>query len=337
MPAAKDMRLTNSTNELPPPPPQENFNGGGEQYRSTVKNAGMFYVIRQLIDKLAVDTDWLDTLPEGAEKWDTARVFRSGFNPNYLRNAKDDYRVTVDEMYLSLDTSGSVLRYAQEIAAMAAGAVGLVRLFHGTEGKPQIEIMRKSPLKYPGQYFPEWDLGYNARLVRNPDLSSAQVQGAARRAGGVHYDSYSDEFSNFIQAWMNEQEAAFPSLRGYWTAEFFEPHVAWMLHKYRPSPGTRLLFWGDTESVGIANPWLLKQMMRPYRFVWMTPYNPVAHERHVEYQGGKEEMERHFAENKWYHHDHFEYLKLEYVGLPVLHNVNSALGVRQSLQRLQTL
>lgn len=332
--AAKDQRMTGVENT---PPESSNISGGGMQYRSLAKNAGLFWAIRDLINKLAVDTDWLDTIPEGADKWDTGRVFRSGFNANYLRNAKDDYRVTVDEMYLSLDTSGSVRMYADEIAAMAAGAVGTVRLFHGTEGKPQIEIMRKNALKFPGQAFPEWDEGRNARLVRNPELAATEVTGDARHAGGSHYSQYSAEFNAFIAAWMKEQEANFPTLPSYWNHEYFEPYLAWLLYRYRPTPGTRLLFWGDTHGVYFANPYLLKQMVRNYRFVWMTPFSPREVEGWTKEMGGKEQLEEYFQHDKWWKVDRAEFLKLEYVGLPVLHNVNSAASVRQSLRRIQTL
>lgn len=328
------MRLTGVTNERPT---ASSNNGGGEQYRSLTKNAGLFWAIRDLINKLAVDTDWLDTIPEGVDKWDTGRVFRSGFNASYLRNAKDDYRVTVDEMFLSLDTSGSVREYADEIAAMAAGAVGLVRLFHGTEGKPQIEILRKNALKFPGQAFPEWDEGRNARLVRNPELDPEKVDGAARRAGGRHYSDYSPEFTSFYQAWYEEQCAHYPDLRAYLGGEHFEVYLAWLLYRYRPAPGTRLLFWGDTHGVAFANPYLIKQMVRPYRFVWMTPFTFEEREQWIQENGGQEVLDRQFGRGEWWRVDHAEFVKLEYAGLPVLHGVNSASSVRQSLRRIQTL
>ena len=332
---AADPRMTDVTNKLDEDDKQDLHNGGGIQYRSEVKNAGMFYAIRYIIQRLAVDVDWLETTPEGRDTWNLGRIFRSGYNPNYLRNAQDDRRVTVDEMYLSLDTSGSVLSYAEEIAAMAAGAVGLVRLFHGTEGKPQIEIRRKSPLAYPGQAFPEWDEGRDARLVRNLSLPSEDINGRAKAAGGRNYGRYSVESQRFLAAWMAEQENHFPSLRGNWTEENFEPYIAWWLHVYRPAPGTRLLFWGDTQGSGIANPWLLKQMMRNYRFVWMTPYTQKQLDYYLHYFDGEENLRREFARNNFGYA--VECFGLEYVGLPVLHNVSSASSVRQALRRIQTL
>ena len=332
-----DPCMTEVTNKLDEAPPVEReHSGGGVQYRSETKNAGMFYAIRYIIQRLAVDVDWLATTPEGRDTWNLGRIFRSGYNPNYLRNAQDDRLVTVDEMFLSLDTSGSVLAYAEEIAAMAAGAVGLVRLFHGTEGKPQIEIRRKSPLAYPGQAFPEWDEGRDARLVRNPGLPSEDINGRAKAAGGRHYSQYSPESERFLTAWMREQEAHYPQLVGNWHSENFEAYLAWWLHVYRPAPGTRLLFWGDTQSVGFANPWLLKQMVRNYRFVWMTPYTPDNIAHYLRYYDGEASMRRQFAQGNFNNYS-CEFFGLEYVGLPVLHGVNSASSVRQALRRIQTL
>lgn len=335
-PKNPDPRMTEVKNELDEAPPvEQEHGGGGVQYRSDVKNAGMFYAIRYIINRLAVDTNWLETTPEGRDTWNLGRVFRSGYNPNYLRNAQDDRLVTVDKMFLSLDTSGSVLAYAEEIAAMAAGAVGLVQLFHGTEGKPQIEIRRQSPLAYPGQAFPEWDEGRDARLVRNLSLSSDDINGRAKAAGGRNYDKYSPECHQFLDAWMAQTEAQHPELRGKMHIENFEAYLAWWLHVYRPAPGTRLLFWGDTQSVGFISPWLLKQMVRNYRFVWMTPYTPETIAHYLRYYDGEESMRRSFAAG--YFGYTTEFFGLEYVGLPVLHGVNSASSVRQALRRIATL
>lgn len=286
--------------------------GGGAQFLGQQRDKAVFYAVRELWEKLAIDYDHAQPIDEGSEKWSVPRIFKSRFNVNYVRHAKLDFARTVDDIYLVLDTSGSVHKFTKEIAAMAAASAGIVHLYHGTEARPQFAVRKATPLRFPGDRFPEWE---------NKETESLFADRAAWEAFAQRFD---------------EQH-------GVWNS--FETQLAWWLRLEKPAPGSRLIFWGDTQGVGFLKPRVLRALVRPYKFCWLLPY-PREHtvaEHYVRAQMRHQGLSHSREEWVAWAVDHpdatggVEYPKLEGVGLPVLFDISDGQGIRRMLQRLQTI
>lgn len=301
--------------------------GGGKQILARTKDQPMFYAMRDVWNKLAVDTDFAHKLPEGSERWNLHRVFKSHYNVSLLRNAKEDYGVTVEDIYFSLDTSGSVRAMADRIAAMAAASVGVVHLFHGTEGRPEYKILRKEPLKFPEQSFPEWDnkdTGLNSLKFKDPSSSEMKP-----------------EFEAFRKRFEEKWRPLYPHVGKSWGYGnmSFELDVAWMLETERPAPGSLLAFWGDTQGLGLYNTDLLKAIIRPYRFVWMYCYS---RQRMQDYLHGfdlndEPSLRKHLKAYTGSAFSQAEVVKFLLAGLPVIFDVNGGESLRVAMRQLEVL
>lgn len=283
--------------------------GGGDQFYGDHSQESIFTSIRRLLTKLAEEMDYSQVVDNGSHRWDPKQLLIGKWNPQRIPEAKKDYATRIDHIYLSLDTSGSVSAYTREIASMAAGAAGLVHLFTGTEGKPTNRVNRKTPLASPHSPFPEWR--DQERLYGN--------------------SKYQERRQRFTERFFEEWKDLYPTLSG----GCFEYWLAWMLELEKPKPGSRLIFWGDTEGVEFHAPRLLAHLVRKYRFAWLLSEGPED-DAHLTY---------------WYHNklddpdyilahaDDFtrkEYHKLRLVGLPVIFNVTNAQGIQRAMQELQT-
>lgn len=292
------------------PPPKRStkpHSGGGEQFYSDHKQESIFLSIRRLLSKLAEHRDYSQTLETGLDRWDARQLLTARWNPTRLPTAKRDYATRIDDIYLSLDTSGSVNHLTSEIASMAAGAAGVVHLYTGTEGRPEMWVPRSTPLSSPSAPFPEWHAQRN------------MAEDTTR-------------FNRWTRMFMRKWGPLYPTL----AANSFELRLGWMLEREKPRPGSRLLFWGDTEGVGFMAPRLLAHLVRPYRFAWLYPYpdrplSQLDYHYHSRLVDDPEWVIRHADQCLG-----IEYPKLRLVGLPVLFEVADAIGIQRAMRDLQT-
>lgn len=286
--------------------------GGGDQIRANnaaSPEQSIFEVIKQMLEALAVSPDYADRDDLGEDVYDLRRIIAARASPMMLNNAKRDRPVIVEDMYLMLDTSGSVSEYAGKIAAMAAGAAGLVHIFTGTEARPEFYVDRNRPLASAAEPFPEW------RRQKSVNEPKAQWLRFIR-----HFDS----------TYLAGRYTGFGCSEGSFEAQF-----AWWLEKWQPRSGSRIIFWGDTHACGFAHPKLFKSLCEPYRVIWLLPQPRNEWERYFRDRYGASRDERPTLEqldrNASDYHS-YEHLKLEAIGIPCLFGIHNPVGIRQALQ-----
>lgn len=282
--------------------------GGGKQTYAEADDASLFYAVRYLITKLAEHDDFSDTVPFGHTRWDAKRVLSAYWDPLLLAEAKQDYARQVDDIYLILDTSGSVDHLAKNIAAIAAGAAGIVHLYTGTEARPHYKVRRSTPLRTPRDPFPEWQEDLQEVVRNNADDEH------------VWLDAFYKEHHHLYPEWA-------------WGLDSFEIDLAWFLYKEKPPKNSRILFWGDTQYAYIGCPRLFAALLRPYRPAWLLsePYE----------ESWQTYMQQRFDEQRLVdspgHLSSPEWPKLQAVGIPVVENIQTAEQVRGMFQTLQLL
>lgn len=288
---------------------EPDYSGGGENKYGNVDDASLFYAVRYLISKLAEHDDFTETVPFGSAKWDAKRVLSAYWDPILLEEAKRNYARQVEDIYLILDVSGSVEDLADNIAAIAAGAAGIVHLYQGQEARPTEKVLRSVPLRTPRDPFPEW---------HSPES-----------VGQRKFSNHDQE--TWREAFYNEQRPLYPEWA--WEMGAFEMELAWFLHVEKPPKNSRILFWGDTQVARFGCPRLMASLLRPYRAAWLLsePYR----------ENWAESQAIHHSQNDLiYYPSRFtspEWPKLEAVGIPVIENVQTAEHVRGMLQTLQML
>lgn len=282
------------------------YGGGGQQQYGETQDETLFLATRYLIRKLAEHDDFSERVMHGHTTWDAKRLLSGHWNPTVYEEAKLDYGRQVEDIYLILDTSGSVSRLANNIAAIAAGAAGIVHLYSGSEASPHFKVNRATPLRSPRDPFPEWKR-------QQPIYASAE--------GG---DSW---VTNFIDT----NRPLYPEWGGH--SSSIEVDIAWFLHHEKPPKNSRILFWGDTQGADIYCPRLFAALLRPYRAAWLLsePYK----------ESWSDESRRHVSQHELIYnpgeHDSPGWPKLEAVGIPVIENIQTAEDVRGMLQQLQML
>lgn len=281
---------------------------GGDSHYGVVEDDSLFYAVRYLISKLAEHDDYSEMVPFGHARWDAKRVISSYWDPLMLEEAKQDYARQVDDVYLILDTSGSVSALANNIAAIAAGAAGIVHLYSGEEARPQRKVERTTPLRTSRDPFPEWE-------------NQSFVHSRERHA----------DYKAWLDAFMAEYKPLYPEWT--WGADSFEAELAWFLHVEKPPKGSRILFWGDTCGALFGCPRLLAALLRPYRPAWLYSTTFDA--------DWDQDMRNAFPPERLIYKprdlNHVEWPKLEAVGIPVIENIRTAENVRGMLQTLQML
>lgn len=288
------------------PQVQVAYGGGGRQRYGESQDETLFLATRYLIRKLAEHDDYSERVVHGHTTWDAKRLLSGHWNPTVYDEAKQDYGRQVEDIYLILDTSGSVSRLANNIAAIAAGAAGIVHLYSGSEASPVLKVNRTTPLRSPRDPFPEWE--HQQRIHANAMGGSAWVE------------DFIDTHSPLYPEWVGQRGS-------------IEAEIAWFLHLEKPPKNSRILFWGDTQGADIYCPRLFAALLRPYRAAWLLS------ERYEE--NWPESMRRNTSKNDLIYnptdYDSPGWPKLEAVGIPVIENIQTAEHVRGMLQQLQML
>lgn len=288
------------------PQVQVAYGGGGRQRYGESQDETLFLATRYLIRKLAEHDDYSERVVHGHTTWDAKRLLSGHWNPTVYDEAKQDYGRQVEDIYLILDTSGSVSRLANNIAAIAAGAAGIVHLYSGSEASPVLKVNRTTPLRSPRDPFPEW--GHQQRIHANAMGGQAWVE------------DFIDTHSPLYPEWVGQRGS-------------IEAEIAWFLHLEKPPKNSRILFWGDTQGADIYCPRLFAALLRPYRAAWLLS------ERYEE--NWPESMRRNTSKNDLIYnptdYDSPGWPKLEAVGIPVIENIQTAEHVRGMLQQLQML
>ncbi|GHP00712.1 hypothetical protein KSF_107590 [Reticulibacter mediterranei] len=111
----------------------------------------MFLAIRQVLYQLADHPDrW--RRQNGQRHWDQRRIVKSRFAPHTLLRAKYTYPCSHDNIFLIVDDSGSAsvrAGLADQMKSLIAGALGVVRVFAGSEAHPDKEYtIERKPSKF---------------------------------------------------------------------------------------------------------------------------------------------------------------------------------------------
>lgn len=278
----------------------------------------LFQVIQEQFTRLGGEPDPSDFLDDGEATWNVRKLLMARADPGVIMRARRDWAKSPEDIYFVLDTSGSMSSFAATIAACAAGALGLVHLFHGMEAHPQFEILRDTPLRHPREF-----------------------KGLGSLAGGETWEQLR------AQNVEKQRLISHPSIPGYtefcvthpavsrgdYTAQHnggsFEVNLDWWLRKAKPAKGSRLIFFGDAMSVHFANPQYLARLVRPYKFTWLTPHSLEVGERSY-----NAEHHADLLVNPQRYHWH-EWLKLRAVGLQVLGECKDAPTLRAALKKVK--
>jgi hypothetical protein len=109
----------------------------------------MFFAIRQVLQHLADNPDrWRHQ--QGKGHWEKRQLIKARFAPQTLPRARYTYPHSPNNIFLIVDESNSVSELADQIKALVAGALGVVRVFAGSEAHPD----------------KEYTLGYQPRSIR---------------------------------------------------------------------------------------------------------------------------------------------------------------------------
>lgn len=280
------------------------FGGGGTLMDLTVPirtyNERMFTVVRDQFERLAAEPDPSDREPEGDEVWNARRIVKAYWRPDIYPIAKQNLARSPENIYFILDTSGSMQEFADVAASLAAGALGLVHLYHGSEAHPQVRIDRSEPLHSPKQFK---GLGQT-----NSSQNYLHVEG-----GEAQTFVCSDQVPGY-RAFRREHSG-------------FEGNLAWWLKQEKPPKGSRLIFWGDTHGVSFENTRMIRRMLRDYRFTWLLPFK--VGEEHDNFGDTDEHVLNHHESG------YGEYVKLLAAGLQVIGGASSPEGLRVALRKLK--
>lgn len=275
----------------------------------------LFHTVQEAFMRLAGEPDVSDKVPDGTEAWWAKKLAVARWKPQTVPTAKHDWVRSPEDIYFILDTSGSVSQWANIIAAMAAGALGLVHLYHGPEAHPTFQILRNTPLKTPSAFK---GLGREYGTVREgkDGGKTAEKQKDVCNTAVVGYDKF----------WGAHR-----------LSHCWDTDLEWWLKQVKPAYGSRLIFWGDTMSVNFKDPQYIKRLLRPYRFVWMLPFGLDEWKRHYMGRGlavgDVPDFDKLLQNPTAY--SSCEYLKLLAVGLQVIGNASSPGGMRDALRRVK--
>lgn len=281
--------------------------GGGKQIRAEVSDETHFYAARQAILNLAVAPDVMNREELGDDVIEPRRLLAARYNPAILLSLRKELGKTIDDVYIILDTSGSVSAFADKIATIAAAAAGIVHLYSGSEARPQYKVNRSTPLASPSSPFPEWE---DQEPLWGEDDKEASA--FAEQFTKENYDGFVDEDGDA------------------YGGNSFEEDVAWWLECEKPPIGSHIIFWTDTHGCGILRPTLLKSLLSNYHVTLMLPQT----RDEALYYYDSESMLQYMVENglKDNGNSRIESYKFQAMDVPVLYDVKDGASFAEALR-----